>query len=150
MLAHLLFKDHDVLAAETGDHVHLDARFPHALGHRVADGAAHAAAYHAHAFLMADLGGLAHRSHKVGQFVAGLHEFQHFRRLAHRLDHDGDGAGFPVIVGDGQGDALAVLVQTQDDELSGQALFGDQRGLDDELNDRAGLIQWPFAYNRKH
>ena len=46
--------------------------------------------------------------------------------------------------------AAALLVQTQDDELTGQALLGDQRGLDDILKDRAGLIQGPLAYDRKH
>ena len=150
VLAHLLFKDHDVLAAEAGDHVHLDAGLPHALGDGIADGAADAAAHHADTLLVADLGGLAHGADKVGQLVAGLHELQHFGGLAHGLDHDGDGAGLAVIVGDGQRDTLAVLVQTKDDELSGEALLRDQRGLDDELNDRAGLVQGPLAHNWKH
>ena len=150
MGAHLVLKDHDVLGTETGDHIDLDAGFKEALAHGVADGAADAAADDADALLSADLGGLAHGTDKVGEAVARLHELEHTGRLTDGLHHDGDGARFAVVIRDRQRNALAVLVQTQNDELTGQALLGDQRGLDDILKDRAGLIQGPLAYDRKH
>ena len=148
--AHLVLQDHDVLAAEAGDHIDLDPGFIEALAHGVADGAADAAADDADALLSADLGGFAHGADKVGKAVADFHQLQHTGGLADGLDHDGNGTGLAVVIGNGQGNALAVLIQTQDDELAGQALLGDQRGLDDVLKDRAGLIQGPLAYDRKH
>jgi hypothetical protein len=42
--------------------------------------------------------------------------------LAHLLEDERDGAGLAVEVGDGQRDALAVLVDAHDDELPGLAL----------------------------
>ena len=45
-------------------------------------------------------------------------------RLAHRLYHDCNGAFVAVEVGDGQWDALAALVQHDDDELARPRRFG--------------------------
>ena len=44
---------------------------------------------------------------------------------AHGLDNDGNGALFAVIAGNGQRDALARLVDAQDDELARLGLRGD-------------------------
>ena len=53
-----------------------------------------------------------------------------FRRRAHGLDDDGDGALFRVVGVDGNGDAFALFVHPEDDELSRLGLLGDQRSLD--------------------
>ena len=45
-------------------------------------------------------------------------------------DDDGDGALFRVVGVDGNGDAFALFVHPEDDELSRLGLLGDQRGLD--------------------
>ena len=56
-----------------------------------------------------------------------------FGCCADLLEDNHDGALFAVIGSDGQRDALAVLVYTQDNELAGLSLFGDMRGLDNHL-----------------
>ena len=55
---------------------------------------------------------------------------QLLRGGAHGLDDDGDGALLRVIVVDGDGDPLAVLIHAQDDELARLGLLGDQGCLD--------------------
>jgi hypothetical protein len=50
--------------------------------------------------------------------------------LAHRLDDQRDGAPVAVVVGDGQRDALAVLVVHDDDELPGPCRAGHHRLLE--------------------
>ena len=52
---------------------------------------------------------------------------------AHDLEDDIYGALFAVVTGHGQGDTLAVLKRTYNDELTRLCLFGDQRGFDDHL-----------------
>ena len=47
-------------------------------------------------------------------------------RLADRLDHQGDGALVAIEVGDGERNALAVLVEHDDDELPRLGGLGHQ------------------------
>ena len=49
---------------------------------------------------------------------------------AHGLDDDGNGALLGIVVINGDGDALTVLIHTQDDELARLGLLGDQGRLD--------------------
>ena len=71
---------------------------------------------------------------------------------AHGLDHQGDGAGLGIVVGDRQRDALAARTRPDDDELAGAPDLGDPGGLDDEADDVRGellalddLVQWNLA-----
>ena len=80
-------------------------------------------------FLALGLGGLAQGAHEVLEAVALAEMAELFRRRAHGLDDDGDGALFRVVGVDGNGDAFALFVHPEDDELSRLGLLGDQRGL---------------------
>ena len=74
--------------------------------------------------------GLAQGAHKILEAVPLVQMAELLRGGAHRLDDDGDGTLLGVVGIDGDGDALALLVHPQDDELSRLGLLGDQRGLD--------------------
>ena len=65
-----------------------------------------------------DLRRVAERAHDVEDGLPGLQLVEELRRLADALDDDGDVARFGVGVGDGERDALAVVVDPEDDELA--------------------------------
>ena len=67
---------------------------------------------------------------------------------AHGLDDDGNGALFTVIVVDGDGDALAVFIHPQDDELAGLCLPGNHRSLD-LIQDHGGFQRF-FGHDAIH
>ena len=67
---------------------------------------------------------------------------------AHGLDNDGNGALFAVIVVDGDGDALAVFIHPQDDELAGLCLPGNHRSLD-LIQDHGGFQRF-FGHDAIH
>ena len=48
-------------------------------------------------------------------------------------ENDRNSAGFAVKPGDGQGDALGVLLCADNDKLAGLCLFGNERRMDPEL-----------------
>ena len=59
------------------------------------------------------------RPDEILELVALIEVVAHFvRRLAERLDDHGDGAALAIIVGDGQRNALAALVETEHDEVA--------------------------------
>ena len=64
------------------------------------------------------------------------------------LDDDADGALLTIIIVDGQGDALAVLIHAQDDELAGLGLLGDHGSFDLKEND--GRVERLFFYDTIH
>ena len=49
---------------------------------------------------------------------------------ADNLENDRNGAGFAVKPGDGQGDALGVLLCADNDKLAGLCLLGNERRMD--------------------
>ena len=122
----------------------------HALGDRVRNGVADAAADHAHTLEPFHVGGAAERSDKVCDLIAGLQQIEHLGGLTDRLDHDGNGALFAVIARDGNGNTLAILVQPENDKLAGKRLARDQRGLNDELDDGLRLVEGPLADDFEH
>ena len=146
----LLLQNDDVRAAETGDEGHLNAQLVHLLGNGVGNGAAHAAADHADLLQAVHLGGLAQRTHKVGDIVSLLHGVEHSCGASGSLYHNGDSAFFPVPAGDGDGDALALFIQTEDHELTRLGVTRHQRGLDLEEADGFCLVQESFAYYLIH
>ena len=111
------------------------------LGDGQRDGAAHAAADDADVFQALDLGSLAQGSHKV------MHGFALFKGVelqgtcADNLENDGHGASLTVKAGDGQGDALGVLLCADNDKLAGLCLLGNERRMDPEFGH--GGVQLP-------
>ena len=57
------------------------------------------------------------------------------------LKNDGNGAGFAVKSGDGQGDALGVLLCANNDKLAGLCLLGNERRMDAKFGH--GGVQLP-------
>ena len=143
-----LLQDDDVLGAEADDDVHNGAGLQECLGCRQRDGAANAAAHHADALLVLHIGGTAQGAHKVADVVALVQGAQRVGGEADLLEDDGDGALLPVTAGDGQGHALALLVNAEDDELACLCLAGNEGGLDVHHGD--GGIQFLFANDFVH
>ena len=147
-LPELVLQNDDVLGAEADDHVHNGAGFLEALGGRQSDGAAYAAADHADPLLALHVGGLAQRADKVPDVIAFIQGAQGFGGEANLLEDNGHGAFFPVTAGDGQGYALAQLVDPDDDELTCLGLAGDEGGLN--VHHGNGGVQFLFPYNFIH
>src|SRR5699024_10339795 len=129
----VILQDQQVLAAEADDAVDHAALLVQLAGNGQGNGAAHAAAHHADLFQTFGLGGAAQGAHKIMDFVAHLQGVQLHGGVAHDLEDDVHRAGLPVVAGDGQGDALALLQRADDDELARLRLLGDQGRLDAEL-----------------
>ena len=141
-------QDHQILVAEAHDEIHMTAHVVELLGHGVGDGGAHAAAHNGDPLQALGLGGAAQGAHEVLEVLALLLVVQLLGGSAHELEDDGDSALLPVIGGDGQGDALAVFIHAEDDELAGLALPGHGGGLD--LHQGYGGVQNPFFYDPIH
>ena len=144
----LLLQDDDVLAAETGNNIHLHTGFMESLGGGVSDGAAHAAADDTDALLALDVGGTAQGTDKVADGIALVERTQHIGGQPDFLEDDGDGALLPVITGDGQRHPLGFLVNAENDELTGQSLFGHKGGLN--LQQCDGRVQLLLAHDFIH
>ena len=112
--AELVLQNDQILVAETDDAGDLGALLVQCLGNGQRNGAAHAAADDADVFQTLDLGGLAQGSHS---------------------------AGFAVKSGDGQGDALGVLLCADNDKLAGLCLLGNERRVDAKFG--YGGVQLP-------
>ena len=108
------------------------------LQHGVGDGAAYAAADDTDLLLALRLGGAAQGTHEIVETVALLLVAQLLGGGAHGLDDNGHGALLAVIVVDRNGDALALLIHTQDNELARLRLLGDHRRFD-LVQDHSGL-----------
>jgi hypothetical protein len=98
------------------------------IGHRGTDSSTHD--YDGAEFL--DFGGLAERADHVEDAVPGFQQIQQVSRLARRLHDEINCAALRIGAFDGEGNALAVLVETQNDELSRFLFAGDAWGFDDE------------------
>ena len=144
----LVFQDHDVLGTEADDRVNLAAFGVQLLSHGQSDGAANAAANNGDLLLTGSLGCVAQGANEVLQVVALFLGVQLDGSSADNLENDGDSALLTVKTGDGQRDALAILIHTQDDELTGLSLLGDQGSLDLQQGD--GGVQGLFRYDAIH
>src|ERR1035437_5152364 len=123
-----VFPEHQILVAKTQDSDHIGAGF--LVAARLRKHRRHAqAATHAHdLFRLTDVGRNSHRSHHAVESGADPALLLHlFGCLADRLDHQRDGAFFGVEVGDGEGNALALLIEHDDHKLPRLGGFGHQR-----------------------
>ena len=146
----LLLQDDDIGAAEAADEGDLHPGLVHHLGDGVGNGAAHAAADYADLLQALDLGGFAQGAHKVGDIVALLHGVEHSGGAAGGLHHDGDGALLPVPAGDRNRHTLALLIQAEDNELTGLGMLGHQGGLDLKEADGFRLVEKSLGYYFVH
>ena len=144
----LLLQDDQVLVPEAYDGVDLRALLVELFRHRVSDGAAHAAADDGYLLQALCFRGAAQGAHKVLQAVALLQVVQLFRGGAHDLENNGHGAALPVEVRHSQGDAFALFVHPQDDELPRLRLFGNERRLN--VHPGHGGVEHLFFYNSVH
>ena len=122
----------------------------HFLGDGVCDGAADAAADDADLLQTVHLGSLAERADEVGDVVAFFNGVEHSGGAACGLNHDGNGALFTVVACNGDGGTLALLVKTEDDELTGLRMSRNQRSFDLEQADGLCLVQKSFSYYFEH
>ena len=88
------------------------------------------------------------RTNNVQQVFACFHCAEHLGGTTYHLNDQGDGAFFSVIICNGQRNALALLVDAEDDELSGENLFSDKRSL--YLNKDDCFVQQLFVYDFIH
>ena len=109
----------------------------------------YAAAHHADPLgALRQLGGQAQGAHEILNVVALVQVGQQLGGQTHLLEDNSNGALLPVIVGDGQRDALPLLIQAQDDKLPGPGLLGNERGLYLQQGD-AG-VEYLFPYDLYH
>jgi hypothetical protein len=131
---HFLVHDHQLLIASTDDHGEVIPGSFHGLGDGERGGDSDAPAHNHHTTHLFDVSGLTQRTYQVGDVVPFVHFGQGAGRLTHTLENERDAAFFLIRVGDGQGDAFAILVvDLQDDELASLAFLGDQRCVNAEL-----------------
>ena len=123
--------------------MHFRAAVMELLEHGIGDGAAHAAADDADLLLAFGLGRAAERADKVLNVLALGLVAELFGRSADRLHDDRHSALFAVEIMDGDGDALTVLVDAQDDELAGFGLLCHHRCFD-LVEDHGGLERFFF------
>ena len=144
----LVLENDHVLVLEAHHSVDLCAAVMELLQNGIRDGAAHAAADDADLLLALGFGGLAQGANEVVQILALLLVAELLGGGAHGLDDDGNGALFTVIVVDGNGNALAVFIHPQDDELAGLCLPGNHRSLD-LIQDHGGFQRF-FGHDAIH
>ena len=144
----LVLQNDDILVPEADDHIDLRAGLLEGHGSGQGNGAANAAADHADPLFAFLIRGLAQRTHKVPDIVALVQSAQRLGGEAHLLENNADGALFPVVAGNGQRHALALLVNPEDDELPGLCLFGNKGGLD--LHQGDGIIQLFLTHDFVH
>src|SRR5208283_2814931 len=101
------------------------------IGHR----RAHASADHDHGAEFLNLRRLAQWADHVEDAVAGFQRIEQVGGLVDGLHHDVDRTLFWVGLLDGERNALAGFVDTDDHELPGPLLFGDARRFDHETLD---------------
>ena len=118
----------------------------HLLGDGVGDSTADAAADNTDLLEAVHLGGLAERAYDIGDEIALLDGVEHFRGAAGRLNHDGNGALFPVIARDGDGNAFALLIQTEDDKLTRLRMARDQGRFNLKQANGLCIVEKSFGY----
>ena len=82
-----------------------------------------------------DVGGFSEGADDVGEEVAGGFLAEEGGGGADGLDDEGDGAVGAGGAGDGEGDAFAGVVGTDDNELAGAGVLDNMGGLDDKAAD---------------
>ena len=144
----LVLEDEQILAAEADDGGDLRPEAVELLGHGHRDGAAHAAADDADLPDAVGMGGDAQGTDEVLDGLALVLGVQKLGGGADDLEDDLDGALSGIGSGHGQRNALAFLIDPENDELAGLGLPGHHRGQDLHLGH--GGVQFFFADDLVH
>ena len=147
-LLKLVFQNDDVLVAEADDDVNLDACFLECLCRRIRNRAADAAADHTDTLFALHIGGLAKGTDEVLDIIALVHAAEKLGGKTDLLEDDGDGALFAVVARDRQRHPLGLVVDAENDELTGFRLSGNERSFN--LHVRYRGIEFLFAHNFVH
>ena len=144
----LIFKNQQILAAETDNACYLAAHFMQLLCNGQSDGAADAAADDANALQPFDMGCNAKGTDEILNVFAFFFCIKQSCCCADNLENDSYCALFSVITRNGQGDSLAVFVDAQNDELTGFCLFRHEGSFDFHHGD--GRIEFFSQCNLIH
>jgi len=94
--------------------------------------------------------GLAQGAAEVRQAHAFFKGIELRRAFTHHKEHDGDGSGFRVAVGDGERDTLASFAGAQNNKIAGFGVLGHVRGINHQQGGLTGnkhfLLQNPIAH----
>ncbi len=129
--AHLVFPEEQFLVARAHDGDDMVAGSLQVAGDGVHRCDAHAACHAHHRAVVFDLGGVAQRPGDGVEAIADVHGAHLHRGLAHFLEDQRDRAGDRVVVGDGERDALPLLIGDDDDKLTRLRVARDVRRFDD-------------------
>lgn len=144
----LVLKDEQILGAEADNAGDLAAHLMELLGDGECDSAAYAAADDADVLEAFEMGGYAQRTYKVMDIIADHLMVELLCGCADDLEDDADGAGFTIVMRNGQGDTLAVFINAKDDELTGFCLCRNEGCFD--IEHRYGGVEFFSCYNFVH
>ena len=144
----LLLQNDEVFIAESDDAVYFGAELMQLLCDGERDGAADAAADDGDLFQTVHMRRLAQGADEIVNILALVEVVEPLRRSADDLEDDGNGALFPVEIGDREGDALPFLVHAQDDELPRLCLSGDEGRI--HFHQRDGGVEFLLFNNFIH
>ncbi|OQA06422.1 MAG: hypothetical protein BWY65_02199 [Firmicutes bacterium ADurb.Bin373] len=114
----------------------LISRFFHGPGYGINRGDAHSAADTDNPAVIIDIRRDAQRPYKVLDTIPFIQGTQFSGSLAHLLENTGDGALFAVKISNGQGNPLTLVLDPEDNKLTGHCLSGHQRRFYLEKFDR--------------
>ena len=129
---HLVLKDHQIPVLGALDHVRVDAVLREPFDLRIYRCRAYAAGdeqdiHFLKLFvrLLRQLAGPSQGAHNIREAVSLFQELHPVGAGADDLEYDGDGAFFPVIITDRQGNTLPCLVDPDDQEFAGKTFLRD-------------------------
>ena len=116
---HFVFQNDDIFVAEAGNHVDFCAEIVQGLGLRIRNGTARTAADDSGIVVTFQLRGLAERTDEIQNAVALVQRIEQHGCFANLLKNNIDCSRFSVIISDGQRNSLSILIDAQNNKLSG-------------------------------
>ena len=144
----LVLKNEEILVSEADDGGYFNASCVKSLSNGHCDSATNAAANDANLLEAIEVGCYAERTNEIFDVVALFLVAELFGGASNDLEDDLNCAGFLVGACNGKRDALALLINAKDDELTGLCLVSNKGSLDLELND--GGVQNLFFNDSVH
>ena len=134
---HFFLHEEEAFVTGTHDNRYLVASSLESLDNRVHRGNTDTTANADHVAEVFDMGRRTERADQDRDIVTDFELGEFGRRLANRLENEGDRTFFSIGIGDGERNAFTiVLVRLEDDKLSCLTFLRDQRGVDAELEYR--------------
>lgn len=126
----LILEDKEILISEADYRGDLTAHIVESLSYRESYRAADTASDDADLLETLELGSGTEGTDEVPDIFALVFIIELKSGRADDLEDDPYGACGAVVAGDGEGDTLALLIDAEDNELTGLSLCGDERSLD--------------------